>query len=188
MSTEQKQDNGGNPTKGAEAQRGMTRAGSEGARMARREPLDPLAAAFEGPFTLMSRLIQDMDRMFYGMSPTTPRSPLQSREWRPAVDVMEQDGKLVVHADLPGLQKENLNVEVRDDQLIISGERRNESARNEGDYRLTERSYGRFARSVPLPEGVNPDEVAAKFQDGVLRIEVPLPQGTQRGRRQIPIG
>jgi HSP20 family protein len=185
MATEQKQGNGGNQAKGAEAQRGITRADPEGSRLARQ---DPLAAAFEGPFTLMSRLVQDMDRMFYGMSPFTSRSRLDAQEWRPAVDVMEQDGKLIVQADLPGLEKEHLNVEVRDDQLIISGERRNESERTEGGYRMTERSYGKFARYVPLPEGVNPDDVVAKFEGGVLEVEVPIPSASQGQRRKIPVG
>lgn len=188
MTTEQTRGNGGNPNQGSETPSGMTRAVSEGSSLERR---DPLAAAFEGPFALMSRLIQDMDRLFYGMSPLASRSwlapQLEPQQWRPAVDVTEQDDRLIVVADLPGLHRENVDVEIRNGQLVISGERRNESEQRQGEYRMTERSYGKFAREVPLPEGVNPDDISARFEDGVLRIEIPVPATMQRQRRQIPI-
>lgn len=191
MTTQQKQENGGNEytTRRSSAQRAASAGGLmdpeaiQGASV----PLpllrkDSLNALFDGPFALMNRLFQDMDQMFYGLlPPTAARPPARAQEWRPAVDVFEQDGMLVVQADVPGMQKENLKVEVRDDVLLISGERRSESEQRQGDYRQTERSYGKFTRSVPLPQWARPDDMSARFEDGVLKIEIPIP------RRQIEI-
>jgi HSP20 family protein len=182
MTTQQKQENGGNDyvTSGSGSQRGEGMHGrSASPQMMRR---DSFEAAFEGPFALMNRLFQDMDQMFHGLLPSTPaRQPVRSQEWRPAVDVFERDGKLIVQADVPGMQKENLSVEVRDNRLFISGERRGESDQQQGGYRQTERSYGKFTRAVALPPWVRPEDMAAKFEDGVLQVEIPML------RRQIEI-
>jgi HSP20 family protein len=105
--------------------------------------------------------------------------------WYPQVEVSEKGGNLVVCADLPGLRKEDVHLEVHDDYLVLEGERRSEREENqEGLYR-TERSYGRFYRTIPLPEGTDPDQVRASFRDGVLEVTVPMPsrEEQQRGRR-----
>jgi len=96
--------------------------------------------------------------------------------WSPQVEVRERDGKLVVCADLPGARKEDVHVEVHDNALILQGERRQENEQNQEGYYRSERSYGRFYRSIPLPEGVNPEQAQATFKDGVLEVAVPLPQ------------
>jgi HSP20 family protein len=82
---------------------------------------------------------------------------------------------LIVCADLPGLKKEDIQVEFSEDALTIQGERRQEHEESHEGYRTSERSYGKFYRSIPLPEGVNPESAKATFQDGVLKITVPLP-------------
>ncbi|HEX3557477.1 MAG TPA: Hsp20/alpha crystallin family protein [Thermoanaerobaculia bacterium] len=107
--------------------------------------------------------------------------------WYPQVEVRERDGKLVVCADLPGTRKEDVHVEVRDKALILEGERRQESEQSQEGFYRSERSYGRFHRTIPLPEGVNPEQAQANFKDGVLEITLPLPQRQSSQGRRIEI-
>jgi HSP20 family protein len=107
--------------------------------------------------------------------------------WYPQVEVRERDGKLVVCADLPGMRKEDVHVEIRDKALVLEGERQQESEQREEGFYRSERSYGRFHRTIPLPEGVNPEQAQANFKDGVLEITVPLPQRQSPQGRRIEI-
>jgi HSP20 family protein len=116
-----------------------------------------------------------------------PRSSnaLASRSsWMPQVEVLQRGNDLVLRADLPGLRREDVHVEIEDDVLTISGERRYESESEEEGLYHSERSYGRFSRSIPLPPGTEGEACEARFTDGVLEVRVPLPQEQQpRGRR-----
>ena len=103
-------------------------------------------------------------------------------QWVPPIEVFEREGQLVVRAELPGLNTKDITVEVMDDMLTISGERREEHEENREGYRVSERRYGHFFRSIPLPEGVKAEEVRAKFQNGVLEVTMPVPHQAQRGR------
>lgn len=100
--------------------------------------------------------------------------------------MVRRGNDLVVSADLPGLKKEDVNVEIREDQLIRQGERRSETATEREGYYRSERSYGKFFRAIPLPPGVDPAQADAQFRDGVLEIRMPMPQQQQaeeQGRR-----
>ena len=105
--------------------------------------------------------------------------------WSPRIEVYERDGKLHVSADLPGLSKDDVHVEVLDNQLTLEGERRSEQRDERGGW--SERSYGRFFRSIPLPEGVNPDNASASFENGVLHVTLDAPKRAERRGKQIPI-
>lgn len=94
----------------------------------------------------------------------------------PRIEMVEKHGKLCISADLPGVKKEDLTVEVNDDSVTIAGERRQERTTEERGYYQSERSYGTFYRSIPLPEGVAPESATAEFKDGVLQIEIPAPE------------
>jgi HSP20 family protein len=143
----------------------------------------------------MRRFGEDMDRLFnefFGSSmsrwsdfPTRGfASGLTESGYWPEIEVHQTGDKLVIKADVPGLKKEDVSVEVRDNELCISGERKSESERQEGGYYRTERSYGSFCRTIPLPEGVKAESASATFKDGVLQIEIEAPAATQgRGRR-----
>jgi len=137
----------------------------------------------------MRRLSEDMDQLFGGVFGLAPSA---WQEWPslagttgwPQIEVSQEGKKLVVQADVPGLKKEDVKVEVRDGELCISGERRTESERKEGGYYRSERSYGSFCRVVPLPQGAKPDTTSANFKDGVLRVEMEAPETeANRGRR-----
>jgi HSP20 family protein len=169
--------------------------GGTGSRALARE--DPFSAS---PFALMRRVAKDMDRMFesfgFGRGRFAPRlwSDVPERfgepelaVWAPEIEVFDREGEFVVRADLPGLKKEDVGVEVTENALILEGERRKEhEERREGFYR-SERSYGRFSRAVPLPEGVDTEKVEAEFKDGVLEVRLPAPKRQPQQRRQIEI-
>jgi len=164
--------------------------------LARREQSSPSLTA-GSPFSFMRRFSEEMDRLFedFGFgrgwfAPSFGRDffPAGFGEfgqsgWSPQVEVFEREGQLVVRADLPGLTKDDVKVEVTDNALNISGERKSEhEEKGEGFYR-SERSYGSFYRSIPLPEGAGADAAEATFRDGVLEITMQAPQRRTRGRR-----
>ncbi len=137
------------------------------------------------PFTLMRRLTEDMDRMFSGWG-EGGRFLEPSTNWIPPIEVRESNGNLLVSAELPGLNKEDVKVEVNNDSLIIQGERKRETSEEKGGYHRSERSYGSFYREIGLPEGAKVDQAKAEFQNGVLEVRVPVPQA-QKTNRTIPI-
>ena len=151
------------------------------------------------PFALMSQLSQEMDRVFedfWGtpLGQTTPyrrnageNSQLASQLWAPALEVHQHGDEVVVRADLPGLSKEDVRVEVEDQTLTIQGERRQdcENEDGEGNY-MSECRYGSFYRSIPLPKGVNPDDVKAEFSDGVLEVRMHAP-ARETSRKSIEV-
>ncbi len=145
-----------------------------------RRTSESLPDVWENPFGLLRRLTGDMER-YFDEFPTWPRwlseEPrllLHEARWIPRIDMFEKDNKLFIRADLPGMAKDDVKVEVTDEQLTIQGERKKEvEEEREGLYRL-ERSFGSFYRCIPLPEGVKADDVQATFEKGVLEITAPL--------------
>jgi len=107
------------------------------------------------------------------------------RRWVPPMDLVETGEDFVLRADLPGMTEKDLNIELEDNVLAISGERKSEhEERNEGYYRV-ERASGTFRRSLTLPEGVDPEKVRASFDNGVLEVRVPKPE--ERKPRKVSI-
>jgi HSP20 family protein len=110
------------------------------------------------------------------------------RRWVPAMDLVETDEHLVLRADLPGLNRDDVNIEIKDGVLTISGERKSEhTERSEGFHRV-ERAFGSFSRSLSLPDGVDADKVRAEFENGVLQIKIPKPEETKPHRVAIGAG
>jgi HSP20 family protein len=105
--------------------------------------------------------------------------------WRPCVDVWETEGDIVLLADLPGVEKANIAVEVKDDVLTIKGERRPVEGTEQGHYYRRERCCGRFERAFSLQFEVDPDSIGAAFKDGVLRVTIPKPAQENGGRVTI---
>ena len=108
------------------------------------------------------------------------------RRWVPAMDLMEADDHFVLKADLPGLGEDDVTIEVRDNVLTISGERRAEHESAERGWVRVERSFGSFSRSLTLPDHVDADAISASFDNGVLEVHVPKPE--ERKPRRIQIG
>jgi HSP20 family protein len=144
------------------------------------------------PFSMMSRFADEMERLFdnfgFGRSWLTPRGfgELGQSMWRPQIEVFERNGEFIVRADLPGMNKDNVKVDITDNALTIQGERKQEHEEKHEGFHRSERSYGSFYRTIPLPEGINADAAKASFRDGVLEISMPAPQREER-RRQIEI-
>lgn len=139
------------------------------------------------PFGMMRRFTKDMERLFDDFGAfrfpnffKTDFAPFQMAfdkvEWVPQIEVLQSNGQFMVKADLPGLTKDDVEVELTDNLLTISGERTEEKEeKREGFYR-SERSYGSFYREVLLPEGAKTEDAAATFHNGVLEITMPAPK------------
>lgn len=132
--------------------------------------------------------MEDMDRMFgdwkLGRTMFAPmtelRDPFDST-WRPQIEMYEKGNKFMVHVDLPGMKKDDITLEIDDGNLVMRGERKKEhEEKREGFYR-SERVYGSFYRTLPLPEGVTMKDISAHFKDGVLEIEMPSPERPKKG-------
>ena len=140
------------------------------------------------PLRELSSLQNEMNRLFNTVfdQPTTGGNGGQGRRWVPAMDLLETDEHFVLRADLPGMREEDVSVELEDNVLTLSGERKAEhEERQEGYYRV-ERAFGRFSRSLTLPKGVDAEAVTAAFTDGVLEVRIPKPE--ERKPRKISIG
>jgi HSP20 family protein len=135
------------------------------------------------PFRELARLEHEMEDMF-GRLPTWPWGE-RERGWAPAVDMIDHKDEIVLRADLPGLDEKDIEVTVQDGMVIIRGERKEETEEKKEDYYYSERSYGVFARTLPLPAGVEADRVKATFKKGVL--EVHLPKAKEATGKKIEI-
>ena len=112
----------------------------------------------------------------------------RARRWTPAMDLVEGEDHFLLKADLPGLSEDDVTIEVRDNTLRISGERRAEHESTARGFHRVERSYGRFSRSLTLPEGVDGDAISATFDKGVLEVRVPKPEERKPRRIEIQAG
>jgi HSP20 family protein len=139
----------------------------------------------------MSPLHSQMNRLFTTFFDTpTGRGTGNGamRRWIPAMDLVEAGEHYVVRADLPGMTEADVTIEIENDVLTISGERKTETEdKHEGFYRL-ERTTGAFSRSLALPEGIDPATVSATFANGVLEVRFPKPVQAQPHRVQIAVG
>jgi HSP20 family protein len=124
---------------------------------------------------------REIDRVFDAFFGQTD----QGRRWMPPVDLVEAEDHFVLKADLPGLAEGDVNIEVQEGTLTISGERKAEHEQREKGWYRIERSFGRFSRSLTLPDGVDPDRIEASFSHGVLEVRIPKPE--ERKPRRIEI-
>lgn len=182
-----------------------------GSGLARRPSQSPAygRGVVADPFSLMQRMAEDMDRLFdqfglprgaFGATPSIGsllgRDAGQGRAlagrgeqsfWSPPMEMFQRGDQLVIRADLPGMRKEHVHIDIEDDVLTLRGERREESEeRREGFYR-SERSYGSFHRAIALPDGIDAERCEASYRDGVLEITLPSPKEEERRPRRVEI-
>lgn len=145
------------------------------------------------PFGMMRRFTKDMERLFndfeefrfanffkdfdpFGME-------FDKAEWVPRIEVRQNNGQFMVRADLPGLTKDDVKIELTDEMLTLSGERKEEKEEKREGYYRSERSYGSFYREIPLPEGAKTEDATATFRHGVLEITMPAPKAETPTRK-----
>lgn len=151
-----------------------------------------LVRRMDDPMSLARRLADEVDRTlgraFLISRPSAAMAAFEEGlAFTPEVDVFERDGRLVVRADLPGMGKDDVQVEVAGDTLLLRGERKEEREEEREGYYCCERRYGAFTRSIPLPEGVDPDTAEASFRNGVLEVSLESPTEEAARRRRIEI-
>ena len=136
------------------------------------------------PMRELNALQSEMNRLFNTFFDEGGKNG-ERRRWAPAVDLLEREDSLVLRADLPGLKEDDVQIEVRDNVLTISGERRAEFEDSEQGYYRIERAFGSFSRSLTLPEGVDSDKIEANFENGVLEVKIPKPEEVKPKRISI---
>jgi HSP20 family protein len=135
------------------------------------------------PWTMPWDLQEEFNRMWndFGGLTNWPQTPA----YAPTMDVRETQEAFIVEADVPGMKKEDVQIEVADNVVTVKGERRSEREENQKDYHVSERTFGSFRRSVAIPGGFAGDKVAAKFENGVLTIT--LPKQEEKKSRKIEV-
>ena len=129
----------------------------------------------------MSRFFDDRYR------PARYRAENGSLDWLPAVDILEADDHVEIRAEIPGLTEKDVHVSVTDDVLTLKGEKKHESEEKDRKYHRVERSYGRFQRSFTLPANLNPEDIKAKFTNGVLTVSIPKVEEVKPKEIQISV-
>lgn len=140
------------------------------------------------PFEEMERLFDEVFRRPFSLfGSLMPRVKAEEGIISPAVDIYEEGDDLVVKAELPGIDKENIEVKVTDDYITISGEKKKEEKVEKKDYYRYERSYGSFSRTFRLPVDVQTDKAKAKFDKGILEIRIPKTEEAKTKERKLQI-
>jgi len=139
------------------------------------------------PFQDLVSLQERMNRLFEQTLDRSrgEREVMVAGAWAPAVDIYETPESIVLQAELPGLGKDDIDIQVRDNVLTLKGERRSEKEVKEGNYLRVERAYGGFQRAFTLPAAVQADKIRAVFKDGVL--DVSIPKAEEAKPKQIKI-
>jgi HSP20 family protein len=140
------------------------------------------------PARELQSIQQEMNRLFGTFLDPQSGVDVGARRWVPATDLVEEGDHYVLRADLPGVSEDQLKVELEDNVLTISGERKSEHEQRKNGYYRVERASGRFARSLTVPEGVDADSIKARFEHGVLEVTIPKPPERKPRRVAIDVG
>ena len=140
------------------------------------------------PARELQTIQQEMNRLFGSFFDGQSGVEVGGRRWIPATDLVEEGDHYVLRADLPGVGEDDVKVELEDNVLTVSGERKSEHEQRKNGYYRIERASGRFARSLTLPEGVDADSIKARFENGVLEVTIPKPAERKPRRVAIEVG
>lgn len=175
---------------------------SEGVVPVKRNPENTaLTASGQGPLHPMLQLHQEIDRLFddvfrdFGLPSLSSRFPALSRwqdggwqgVFKPSLDVSSDNGSYQIVVEVPGLSKDDVNIEVRGDMLCIHGQKQEETENKDRHFYRVERSYGAFQRTLALPDDANADEIAANLKDGVLTLTIPRREKVDANVKRIAI-
>jgi HSP20 family protein len=146
-----------------------------------------MALARWTPMRNLASFQDEMNRMFqeFFRGGTGEEAGWGLRTWTPAVDIYDTDDALILKAELPGVSKDDVGIEIHNNTLILRGERKHEAEVKEGDYYRAERAYGTFQRSFVLPTLVDQDKVQATYTDGVLELRLPKSEAAKPKRIAI---
>ena len=137
------------------------------------------------PWMTIPTLQNEINRLFDGMLPATEREETSFFNWQPSVDTIEKDNAIEIRAELPGVKKDDISIDVRNNVLTLSGERNYDENVNEENFYRRERFYGKFQRAFTLPDNVDADNIDAHFDEGILKITVPKTE--ERQKKQITV-
>lgn len=140
---------------------------------------------YSTPLREMLQLQNDMNRLFTGFFPNGQQEEMAAAAWSPQVDVYEDTEGIRVHADLPGVEQKDLDIQVDNNTLTVKGERRLMNEDKKENYHRIERVHGSFSRSFMLPEYADTEKVEASFKNGVL--EVRIPKRAEKKPKQIKV-
>ncbi len=157
----------------------------ESRELARKEPGRAIT-----PFEHLERQFEEFFRRPFPLlgPPWWPaRRIFEGEELAPSVDIFEEGGDIVLKAELPGMSKEDISVDLTDHLITISGEKKKEEKVEDKNFYRLERSYGSFSRSFELPADVKADQVKAKFHHGVLEVRLPKTEEAKRRAKTVPI-
>ena len=139
---------------------------------------------FRGFYDMQSEMNRMFDEMFGNLARTGSRQlGDQPTRWAPALDVLQEDGDIVVRAELPGVKQEDVDITFQDGVLTISGVRKAEEEKEGSGYYVRERRYGSFRRSLTLPEGTDESKIHARYENGVLEVTVEGAAAVQEPKR-----
>jgi HSP20 family protein len=143
------------------------------------------------PARELDALQGDVNRLFdsfFGRREGAAANGYGSRRWIPPMDLVETEDHLVLRADLPGVDRDEIEIEVKDGVLTVAGERRAQHEEKREGFHRVERSFGRFSRALELPKGVEADNIEASFERGVLEVRMPKPAERRPTRIEIRDG
>ncbi|MGI9556903.1 MAG: Hsp20/alpha crystallin family protein [Solirubrobacterales bacterium] len=140
------------------------------------------------PAREIDSLPTELNRVFDGFFGGRGSGSGQTRRWVPAMDLAESEDNLVLTADLPGVGEDDVEIEIKDGVLTVAGERSDQNTKKTGGYQRVERAYGKFSRSLTLPDGIDAGKVEAEFDNGVLGITIPKPEERKPHRVAIAKG
>ena len=143
------------------------------------------------PVAELNTIQNEMNRLFntfFDQPAQNGRGNGTTRRWLPAMDIVETTDHYLLRADLPGLADGDVNVQMEDNVLTISGERKAERDEQHEGYHRLERGFGSFSRSLTLPDGIDPDRIEAHFDRGVLEIDIPKPEQKKPRTVQVKLG
>lgn len=137
------------------------------------------------PWNTMDQLRREMGRIFDRQSSTEEGSNIATSDWIPAVDIQETEKEFILHADIPGVEPEKIDVHMEDGMLTIKGERESESTEEGKNFKRVERLRGSFYRRFSLPDTANADKISAKSNHGVLEITIPKQEKAQPRKIEV---